>query len=99
MLVHWYKDLETHYKLILAVDWYTSEDRWYMIERARYDEDIMEELRLKNLNRHRWFNIVINICSYTLHIEVKLNKVGLLYYGRFMHDGPRPNPFNRIKEK
>jgi len=102
MKFYWYKDSENPYKLILAVNWFTFEDIWhqrYMFDRARYDVKTMERYRLKNLNRHRWFSIGLNLFNYTFHIEFKLKKVGWMYYGRLIEDVPKTSPLSRRRVK
>jgi len=62
-------------KLYFTVDWYLYEDTWW--------SSINTE---RNNNRHERFSFRINVMGLILEMEIKRNKVGRLYYGRYIKE-------------
>ena len=94
---YYYRDEEAP-KIIVSADWFIYEDRWhqrYLFDHPRYAEDEMQKKKLLNENRHRKFRISLNIFHYHIMIDFKLKKIGNIYHGRPMEDGPRPSPRKR----
>jgi hypothetical protein len=99
---HYYYKEDDQTKVFFSLDWFVFEDRWtqrYMFDRPMWKDEEMEEIRLRNLNRHRWFTVRFNIMGYRIHFELRLNKIGNLYYGRQLDDNPKQSPLKRRKQQ
>lgn len=86
----------------LSLDWFVFEDHWfqrYLFDKPRHQPEDMERLRQKNLNRHKWFTIRLNIFSFKVNLDIRLKKIGNLYYGRMLEDSPKPSPRKRRKQQ
>ena len=99
---HYYYKEDGDPKIILSLDWFVYEDRWsqrYMFDHPMWESDMMERMRISNLNRCEWFRMAFNLFGYKIYLDIKLKHVGNVYNGRQMEDGPKPSPLKRKREE
>jgi len=85
----------------MSLDWFKYEDHWsqrYMFDRPMWNDEMMESMRLSNLNRHVWFTIRLELFSYKMSLDIRLKHIGNVYHGRKMEDVPKASPFRKRKE-
>ena len=98
-LTHFYNKDEENPKL--SLDWFVFEDHWsqrYLFDKPQFDDDMMECVRIRNLNRCSWFRISLNLFHYRIMLDLKLKHLGNVYYGRQMDDNPKPLPKRMVKK-
>ena len=86
----------------ISLDWFVYEDRWFnrfMFDKPRHDVASMELYRQWNLSRCKRFSIRLIILSLHIYLDIKLKKVGNMYYGRTIEDGPKPSPRKRREQQ
>lgn len=96
---YYYKDEDD---LKMSLNWFIYEDVWFqrfLFDSPVYTPEKMFQMKEKNLNRCRWFTIRLNIFHFKVNIDIRLKKVGNVYYGRLMNDDPKPSPFKKDKEE
>ncbi len=83
---YYYREEEDS-KLFISLNWFKFEDRFhslYFFGTPTCEPEVMEIKKKQNENRHRWFHIGLNICGLRLSVEVRLQKVGNVRYGKLM---------------
>lgn len=83
-------------KVLFSLNWYTCEDHWiqrFIFNKPLWSEDDMKRIGEQNANRYKWFTMSINIMHYIINLNIRLKKVGNVYYGRVLHDEPKESPF------
>ena len=85
-------------KVLFSLDWFYLEDHWtqrYIFDRPMWSEEDMERIKLKNENRHKWFTIRLTLMHYRFNLDLRGKKIGNLYNGRQLDDGPKSNPLRK----
>ena len=81
------------------IDWFFGSTEDYFFSCINGDDEISVYRRQKNLDRHKWYNCMINICGYQADLEIRKEHIGLLYYGKLRSNDGYSELINQIRKR